>query len=104
MHRALQILEVAELICEQVTERWHILEFVCGTAPRELSTLARTSTIFLNPAFSVLWRHQKTILNLLRTISDDVWSVAMECVNADVEMGGRKIELDIVRTLFSFRI
>ncbi|KAJ7141735.1 hypothetical protein C8R43DRAFT_1109421 [Mycena crocata] len=101
MHRALQlgILDIVELICEEVGERWNVLEFqpLSGSSHRELAAiLARTSPVFLNPALNVLWRHQETIENLLRTMPDDLWSITTECVDLDDEMGDQKTELDII--------
>ncbi|KAJ7132333.1 hypothetical protein C8R44DRAFT_731023 [Mycena epipterygia] len=63
MHRALEILEIAEMICGQ------------ALSSRDLSVLARTSTIFTNPALNILWRHQYTILNLAKCMPDDLWDV-----------------------------
>ncbi|KAF7356912.1 hypothetical protein MVEN_01027000 [Mycena venus] len=66
MHRALQIVEVVEMVCAQVTH---------FRASRDLACLARTSTIFLDPALNVLWRHQDTIVNILRCMPEDLWVI-----------------------------
>ncbi|KAJ7141790.1 hypothetical protein C8R43DRAFT_954749 [Mycena crocata] len=52
MHRALGILEIVELICEQVGTRkyWKELPIASRCGSRKLFALARTSTVFLNPA------------------------------------------------------
>ncbi|KAJ6587587.1 hypothetical protein DFH09DRAFT_909630 [Mycena vulgaris] len=65
MHHALSILEIVEFICQQTSD-----------SGRHLSVLARTSTIFQNPALNVLWAEQSTILNLLRCMPDDLWDIS----------------------------
>ncbi|KAJ7840654.1 hypothetical protein B0H13DRAFT_1565214, partial [Mycena leptocephala] len=42
---------------------------------RELAALARTCMIFHGPALDSLWRHQRTIVNLIKCMPDDLWSV-----------------------------
>ncbi|KAJ7918809.1 hypothetical protein B0H13DRAFT_2321119 [Mycena leptocephala] len=71
MHPALQVVELVEIICAQVAEARppHASE------SRSLARLARTCTIFLNPALNVLWRHQGTILNVLRCMPSDLWCI-----------------------------
>ncbi|KAF7356909.1 hypothetical protein MVEN_01026700 [Mycena venus] len=66
MHPALQIVEVVEMVCAQVGHR---------KAPCDLARLARTSTLFLNPALNVLWRHQGTLVHLLRCMPEDLWEI-----------------------------
>ncbi|KAJ6476210.1 hypothetical protein C8R45DRAFT_934823 [Mycena sanguinolenta] len=81
MDRALGIVEVVEMICEELgTEDSELgTEFDLNLlSPKwrcDLARLARTSTIFLHPALNVLWRHQGTILNLLRCMPSDVWDI-----------------------------
>ncbi|KAJ7136228.1 hypothetical protein C8R46DRAFT_614441 [Mycena filopes] len=72
MHPALQIVEVVELICAEVVPPDH--EF-CVHVSQALSRLARTSSIFLDPALNLLWRRQDTIVNLLRVMPDDLWMI-----------------------------
>ncbi|KAJ7353568.1 hypothetical protein DFH08DRAFT_934427 [Mycena albidolilacea] len=67
MHYALQIVEVVEIICE------HLAQLDASTG--DLARLARTSTLFLDPALNVLWRHQGTLVNLLRCMPSDVWDI-----------------------------
>lgn len=46
------------------------------TSPgHNLSVLARTSKMFLDPALNDLWRHQDTIVNLLNCMPDDLWYI-----------------------------
>ncbi|KAJ7621761.1 hypothetical protein DFH06DRAFT_1341086 [Mycena polygramma] len=45
---------------------------------RDLARLARTSTIFLNPALDLLWEYQGTLLNLLRTMPTDLWDITVD--------------------------
>ncbi|KAJ7938654.1 hypothetical protein B0H13DRAFT_1587600 [Mycena leptocephala] len=81
MHRAWQIVELVEIICAQVAldgpvDSWAGLPVQrYPLRRRDLSRLARTSTIFLNPALDILWRYQATLLNLLRTMPDDLWDI-----------------------------
>ncbi|KAJ7452672.1 hypothetical protein B0H11DRAFT_2072541 [Mycena galericulata] len=70
MHRALDIVEVVENICAHL-----------GPTPlktditRDLALLARTSTIFLDPALDVLWRSQDSFIHLLRCMPDDLLEI-----------------------------
>ncbi|KAJ7113132.1 hypothetical protein C8R44DRAFT_984931 [Mycena epipterygia] len=72
MHRALQTVEL-ELICAQVLVDKNGLDKHASHS--DLSRLARTSTIFFNPALNILWRHQGTIVNLLRCMPNDIWDI-----------------------------
>ncbi|KAJ7929603.1 hypothetical protein B0H13DRAFT_1964083 [Mycena leptocephala] len=71
MHRALELLEIVETICDQVGG-----QPILSGGRKDLATLARTCTSFLNPALNVLWRDQQTICNLLRCMPDDLWDIA----------------------------
>ncbi|KAJ6587591.1 hypothetical protein DFH09DRAFT_1074811 [Mycena vulgaris] len=73
MHRRLEILEIVELICAQLTTE--PLQPLTPAAARDLSVLARASAIFLNPALNILWRHQDTILNILKCMPQDLWCI-----------------------------
>lgn len=42
-----------------------------------LSSLARTSTGFMNPALNALWKHQGTIVHLLRCMPEDLWDITV---------------------------
>ncbi|KAJ6608518.1 hypothetical protein B0H10DRAFT_525549 [Mycena sp. CBHHK59/15] len=70
-HRALEVLEIVELICAQIGSE--DLEPLSKTASHDLAVLARTCTIFQNPALNMLWRTQVSILNLMRCMPDDLW-------------------------------
>ncbi|KAJ7694431.1 hypothetical protein B0H17DRAFT_1057604 [Mycena rosella] len=72
MHRALEIHEIAEMICEQIGLP---LGAPGRFALRDLVVLARTATIFLNPALNIIWRTQHTILNVLRCMPEDLWDI-----------------------------
>ncbi|KAJ7143901.1 hypothetical protein C8R44DRAFT_759113 [Mycena epipterygia] len=89
MHRGLEIFEITELICGQLGPEALGLSW---DATRALNALARTSKIFLDPALSVLWRHQNTILNLLRCMPDDLWNI--EELERDMES---EYEYDMAR-------
>ncbi|KAF7356915.1 hypothetical protein MVEN_01027400 [Mycena venus] len=71
MHPALQIGEVVEMICTQVAP----YGATCSHVRRDLSRLARTSSIFLDPTLNILWRHQDSIVNLLRCMPDQLWKI-----------------------------
>jgi hypothetical protein len=71
MHRALELLEIVETICDQVYK-----QPIPSEMRKDLAILARTCTSFLNPALNVLWRDQQTICNLLRCMPDDLWDIA----------------------------
>ncbi|KAJ6483548.1 hypothetical protein C8R47DRAFT_564546 [Mycena vitilis] len=66
MHRALQILEIVDMICEATP--------VDG---RDLANLARTCSFFFAPAATVLWREQDTIIHLLKCMPDNLWDMKM---------------------------
>jgi hypothetical protein len=78
MHRALKIVEVVEMICGQLdaqldnplSNRWYQ-----HASRSSLARLARTSTTFLDPALNVLWRHQGTLVHLLKCMPSDVWDI-----------------------------
>ncbi|KAJ7174804.1 hypothetical protein C8R46DRAFT_1347845 [Mycena filopes] len=72
-HRALRIAEIVDLICRQLD--------VDPERSQHLARLAQTSTIFLDPALNLLWRHQGTIKHLLAVMPDNIWSFE------DPEMG-----------------
>ncbi|KAJ7280712.1 hypothetical protein C8J57DRAFT_1563715 [Mycena rebaudengoi] len=81
MHRAWDIVEVVHMICEHIaldgpTDSWNgrpVERY--PQRRRDLSRLARTSTIFMNSALDFLWRYQGTLLHLLRTMPHDVWDI-----------------------------
>jgi hypothetical protein len=75
MHRALEIVEI-DLICGQYSS--NCPDGLSAAASRDLSVLARTSTTFLNPALRILWRQQNTILNLIKCMPDDLWTIIKE--------------------------
>ncbi|KAJ7141747.1 hypothetical protein C8R43DRAFT_1071635 [Mycena crocata] len=75
MHCGLKITEIVELICEQVGMDRMRCSHVGLLDSRTLSILARTSHFFLNPALDVLWRHQNTIVNLLRCMPKDLLKI-----------------------------
>ncbi|KAJ7713657.1 hypothetical protein DFH07DRAFT_763257 [Mycena maculata] len=52
---------------------------------RDLSVLARTATIFLDPALNVLWRQQNTIVNVLNCMPADLWDISETRNEGDTE-------------------
>ncbi|KAJ7616493.1 hypothetical protein FB45DRAFT_1063933 [Roridomyces roridus] len=83
MHRALQIDEILRCICVQIADvdGPPALEYAPGRG--DLSRLARTCTVFVEPALDSLWTFQDTLLNLLRTMPSDLWHI-MEIPPDDV--------------------
>ncbi|KAJ7919551.1 hypothetical protein B0H13DRAFT_1988642 [Mycena leptocephala] len=73
MHRGLGILEIVEIICAQLG--LESSESLSTDASSALSALARTSQFFHNPALNVLWRHQDTLVNLIRCMPEDLWDI-----------------------------
>ncbi|KAJ7888286.1 hypothetical protein B0H13DRAFT_2042500 [Mycena leptocephala] len=73
MHRGLGILEIVEIICAQLGSESS--ESLSTDASSALSALARTSQFFHNPALNVLWRHQDTLVNLIRCMPEDLWDI-----------------------------
>ncbi|KAF7365300.1 hypothetical protein MVEN_00401800 [Mycena venus] len=67
MHRALQIIDIVEKICE-VTEYPYLQR-------RDLAVLARTCKLFFDSAISVLWRNLDRVSPLLRCMPSDLWDI-----------------------------
>ncbi|KAJ7720525.1 hypothetical protein B0H16DRAFT_1432351 [Mycena metata] len=65
MHCSFEIPEIVRLIVSHLNP-------LSGDG-RSLAVLARTCTIFHDPALDLLWRHQDTILNLLHYMPNDPW-------------------------------
>ncbi|KAJ6566445.1 hypothetical protein B0H19DRAFT_1257661 [Mycena capillaripes] len=88
MHPALEILEIVEMIVEQVGSHDALPPLGIWkrkfSARHNLSVLARTSKVFLNPALNAPWRDQNTIANLLKCMPADVWDIS-ERANDDME-------------------
>ncbi|KAJ7254807.1 hypothetical protein C8J57DRAFT_610939 [Mycena rebaudengoi] len=84
MHRAWDIAEIVQMVCEHVAldgpADWRNGRPVekYPKRRRDLSRLARTSTIFMNPALASLWQYQATLLHLLRTMPNDLWDIAKD--------------------------
>ncbi|KAJ7495425.1 hypothetical protein FB451DRAFT_1077064 [Mycena latifolia] len=67
MHRALEILEIIEMICAQVHSS------LMPKADRNLASLARVCRILSGPALDRLWEHQSSLMNILSCMPDDLW-------------------------------
>ncbi|KAJ7770738.1 hypothetical protein B0H16DRAFT_1411002 [Mycena metata] len=61
MHRALEILEVFETICE--------------CSPKDLAALARTCTLFLSPALDRLWKRLPGITPVLKCMPTELFKI-----------------------------
>ncbi|KAF8206107.1 hypothetical protein K438DRAFT_1756828 [Mycena galopus ATCC 62051] len=73
MHRALEIVEIVETICEKAAGLERNSESDSDFRLSHVATLARTCSFVLNPALNVLWRRQTTIKNILKCMPDDLW-------------------------------
>ncbi|KAF7347486.1 hypothetical protein MVEN_01504800 [Mycena venus] len=65
MHRALEIVEIAEMVCQAV--EW--------IHKGDLARLARTCGFFFNPAVNVLWRRPPRLSCLLKCMPNDLWDI-----------------------------
>ncbi|KAJ6471625.1 hypothetical protein C8R47DRAFT_1147413 [Mycena vitilis] len=65
MHPTLHIAEIVRIIVSYLDP---------GTNASDLASLARTCTIFHGPALDFLWRHQTTIMNLVKCMPADLWA------------------------------
>ncbi|KAJ7218183.1 hypothetical protein C8J57DRAFT_1732272 [Mycena rebaudengoi] len=70
MHRCLQILEMVEMVCFQ-------FDPYPSRDVKDLASLARTCTIFQGPALDVLWKVQRTLMNLVRCMPTDLFDVQL---------------------------
>ncbi|KAJ7673723.1 hypothetical protein DFH06DRAFT_749359 [Mycena polygramma] len=82
MHQALWIVEIVEMICSELSAKGPHLP--SADARRALSSLARSAKVFHDPALDILWRHQNTIMNLIKCMPADLWSF-VEDGNEDEE-------------------
>jgi hypothetical protein len=84
MHRALEILEIIEMICGHLPQPsanpYLRLDEHDLPMARSLAALARTSKNFQNPALDALWRVQHTLLNLLKCMPSDLWNIPLNPV------------------------
>jgi hypothetical protein len=99
MHRGLGILEIVEIICAQLG--LESSESLSTDASSALSALARTSQFFHNPALNVLWRHQDTLVNLIRCMPEDLWDITQGSDDEDDD--GPAIGTSIVSDQHPFR-
>ncbi|KAJ7144111.1 hypothetical protein C8R44DRAFT_142849 [Mycena epipterygia] len=87
MHQALQISELVEKICSQISPEEPGDSSDSGS--RELAALARTSKIFQNDALNVLWKYQRTFAHIFRCMPGDLWNDPVHAVD----------DLDITRPI-----
>lgn len=66
MHPALQIYDIIECICQHLATT---------NSLDALAKLARTSSIFLDPALNALWHTIPSLEPLVRCLPDDAWAV-----------------------------
>ncbi|KAJ7503284.1 hypothetical protein B0H11DRAFT_1984848, partial [Mycena galericulata] len=92
MHRALEIHDIVDLICAEVgTNSLRSLE---KNAMGDLSKLARTSKIFLDPSLNILWSSQDTIIPILRCMPKDLWDLTTTTTTLDIEETSRSDDSD----------
>ncbi|KAJ7174808.1 hypothetical protein C8R46DRAFT_1252898, partial [Mycena filopes] len=60
----------------------------------DLARLARTSQSFLEPALNALWRHQETIVNLLKVMPLGLWAIEED---REAESGIRDFDVTLLR-------
>jgi hypothetical protein len=89
MHRCLSIADIVGEVCSHVREC-----FPRNQAEATLATLARTSSVFHNPALDQLWHSQDTLENFFRCLPPDL--VAFDEDNAGT---GQKREVVAVRQI-----
>ncbi|KAJ7059748.1 hypothetical protein C8F01DRAFT_1145525 [Mycena amicta] len=68
MHRCLRIPEMVDLILSHFD-----IFYIDKVTTAHVYALARTCSIFYFPALDILWKEQRTLLNLLKCVSDDAW-------------------------------
>ncbi|KAJ7144146.1 hypothetical protein C8R44DRAFT_865126 [Mycena epipterygia] len=81
MHRALQIPELVDMICSQISPEEPGNSSDSGSS--ELATLARTSKIFQDDALNGLWRRQYTFAYILRCMPEDLWNRPVRAGHVD---------------------
>ncbi|KAJ7789930.1 hypothetical protein B0H14DRAFT_2941984 [Mycena olivaceomarginata] len=92
MHRCLNIADIVGEICSQVEC------FPVKYADATLSALARTSSVFHNPALDLLWHSQDTLENFFRCLPPDL--VAFDEDNAGTGQK-RKVVVRLLRPIVS---
>ncbi|KAJ7210703.1 hypothetical protein GGX14DRAFT_565313 [Mycena pura] len=65
MHRSLRVLELVTMISDEIDRQ-------------TLSSFGRACKMFRDPALDVLWRHQNTLMNLLRCMPEGIWDESDE--------------------------
>ncbi|KAJ7174807.1 hypothetical protein C8R46DRAFT_1347847 [Mycena filopes] len=96
MHRALHILEVVEMICAQIPLQ-------ADQRSPDLARLARTSQLFLDPALDILWRHQGTLVNLLKVMPLGLWDIDEDREASDENCGIRHLDVVSIHGAQLFR-
>ncbi|KAJ6541061.1 hypothetical protein DFH09DRAFT_929338 [Mycena vulgaris] len=78
MHRALQVPEIAAMICQEIIPALeyslHLSGRNASVTLANLAAVARTCKAFSGPALDLLWANQQTVLHVLRCMPDDVWT------------------------------
>ncbi|KAJ7699335.1 hypothetical protein B0H17DRAFT_1177129, partial [Mycena rosella] len=70
MHRALDILELVEMICDHLQSEPKRLP--------DLNAFARTCKFFLFPALDLMWEKQYVLINLVKCMPSDLWAETAE--------------------------
>ncbi|KAJ6454253.1 hypothetical protein C8R47DRAFT_1167467 [Mycena vitilis] len=86
MHRALSILEIREIVCEQLRGPSPSLD---DSGRKDFAALARCCQIFRDPALNVLWRKQTTLVPVLKCLPSDLWGETVDAYGGELRLGLR---------------
>ncbi|KAJ7668771.1 hypothetical protein DFH06DRAFT_1182452 [Mycena polygramma] len=90
MHRCLQIAEIVDMVCSHLDPRSPGFQPI-SLPFRDLAAVARTCTIFRDPALDYLWCHAALGRLLTRCMPTDLWDV--DTTEIHVFSKGRKVRL-----------
>ncbi|KAJ6456582.1 hypothetical protein C8R47DRAFT_1248610 [Mycena vitilis] len=68
MHRALDIPEIVENVCQCLSD-----QYLYPSRRKEFAFLARCCKAFHGPAANILWKEQETLVNVLRCLPSSLW-------------------------------
>ncbi|KAJ7604092.1 hypothetical protein DFH06DRAFT_1391598 [Mycena polygramma] len=68
MHRALDIPEIVENVCQRLSDH-----YLYPSRQKDFAFLARCCKAFHGPAANVLWKEQETLANVLRCLPSYLW-------------------------------
>ncbi|KAJ7499696.1 hypothetical protein FB451DRAFT_1073952 [Mycena latifolia] len=95
--RTLQIAEIVRMICDQADTGL----FLYASSPKKtLVALARTSKIFSDPAFDIIWRYQTSLAPLVKCMPDTLWEERVGTSKKSIRLRRPIVSADIPRLLF----